>query len=144
MIRIKRQTDYAFRVILALAKHPHGTRISSSKIRKEMLIPPALSLRIVAELSRGKFILTFPGRDGGIELAHNAKDISLWSIVDLFEGPIYLSECQTEGQECPFEEHCPIRRRWDPLLAVIRKELEKITFEELARDAEMLKLLAPA
>ncbi len=142
MIRINRQTDYAFRIILSLAKHPHGTRISSAKIRKEMLIPPALSLRIVADLARGGFIRTFPGRDGGIELARPAKDISLWSIVDLFEGPIHLSECQTDRKDCPFEPECPIHRRWEPLLEILRKELEKITFEELAQEAKDFKLLA--
>ena len=142
MLRINRQTDYAFRVILALAKHPHGTRISSSKIRDEMLIPPALSLRIIADLAQGEFIRTFPGRDGGIELAYPAKDISLWSILDLFEGPVHISECQTEGVACPFEEGCPIRRRWDPLQALLRREMEKITFEELANDAKVFELLA--
>ena len=144
MIRINRQTDYAFRIILTLAKYPHGTRISSSKIKKEMLIPPGLSLRIVAELARGKFIRTFPGRNGGIELAYLAKDISLWSIIDLFEGPVHLSECQMEEVECPFEEKCPIRQRWDPLQAILRRELEKITFEELANDAKVFELLATA
>ena len=77
MIRINRQTDYAFRVILSLAKHPPKTRISSVKIREEMLIPPSLSPRIVEGLARGGFIHTFPGRDGVIELACQSKDISL-------------------------------------------------------------------
>jgi len=62
MIRINRQTDYAIRVVLALAKHPERKRISTTEIQQEMLIPPAFSPRIVAELSRGGFILTFPGR----------------------------------------------------------------------------------
>jgi Rrf2 family nitric oxide-sensitive transcriptional repressor len=141
MIRINRQTDYAFRVILSLAKQSPQTRISSAKIRKEMLIPPALSLRIVAELARGGFIHTFPGRDGGIELAYQAKDISLWSIVDLFEGPIHLSECQTDKEDCPFEPECPIHRRWEPLQEILRKELEKITFDELAQDTKDFALL---
>jgi len=50
MTSINRQTDYAIRVILALAKHPPMTRMSTSQIRDEMLIPPALSQRIVCLL----------------------------------------------------------------------------------------------
>ena len=66
MLKINRQTDYAVRVILALSKKPQGTRISTSEIGREMLIPPALLQRIVAELANGGFINTQAGRDGGI------------------------------------------------------------------------------
>ena len=80
MIQINRQTDYAIRIILALSKHPPGTRKSTSEIRDEMLIPPALSQRIVADLARGNFIQTFPGRDGGIQLARPAEKINLLQV----------------------------------------------------------------
>lgn len=136
MIRINRQTDYAFRVILFLAKHPSGTRISSAAIKEEMLIPPALSPRIIAELAHGGFIRTFPGRDGGIQLAYPADQITIWDILDLFEGPIYLSDCLTDDLDCPFESACPVRRRWGPLQRILRKELEKITFRELALESD--------
>jgi len=48
MLQINRQTDYAARVILALAKRPPGTRLASGHIQREMLIPKALMPRIVA------------------------------------------------------------------------------------------------
>lgn len=138
MLRINRQTDYATRIILYLAKEPEGSRISSKQIQKEMLIPKALSPRIVAALAHANLVRTYPGRDGGIELALKPEDISLWDIVDLFEGPIYLSECLVEGQECPFEDACPVRLQWTPLYNVIRRELEKINFADLAEEAKRL------
>jgi DNA-binding IscR family transcriptional regulator len=45
MLKINRQTDYAVRVILALAKRGEGVRLSSAEIQQEMLIPPALMTR---------------------------------------------------------------------------------------------------
>ena len=51
MLQINRQTDYAVRVVLALAKHPLGTRLSSKTIQREMLIPKAFMSRIVAQLA---------------------------------------------------------------------------------------------
>lgn len=138
MLRINRQTDYATRIILYLAKVAEGSRISSKQIQREMLIPKALSSRIVAALAHTNLINTYPGRDGGIELASKPKDISLWDIIDLFEGPIYLSECLVEGQECPFEDECPVRLQWTPLHSVIRRELEKINFADLAEEAKNL------
>ena len=139
MLRINRQTDYALRIILYLAKHPIGTRVSSTQIQKEMLIPHALSPRIVAELARGKYIVTYPGRDGGIELSQSPEEVTMWDIINLFEGPIYLSDCLIHGQECPFEGECPVRLQWDPLYEVIQRELQKVTFADLVRDAQMLE-----
>ncbi len=135
MIRITRHTDYAIRVILALAKRPPGARLSTARIREEMLIPAALSARIVAELARGNFIHTFPGRDGGLQLARPAEEINLRQVVEYFEGPIDVSECLiAEGPGCVFEASCPVRRRWARLRRLIREELESQTFDQLARE----------
>jgi len=136
VIRINRQTDYAIRVILALARHPEGTRLSTGEIQREMLIPPAFSQRIVAELARGGFITTYPGRDGGLQLARTADQINLRQIVEWFEGPIYVSDCLVAPGECPFDTKCPVQCRWVSVQAVIQKELEKVTFDQLAEEAK--------
>ena len=89
MIRINRQTDYAIRLILYLAQREKGKRVSTAEVRKEMQIPPALAQRIVADLARGEFILTFPGTDGGLVLARPADEINLRQIVEHFEGKFF-------------------------------------------------------
>jgi Rrf2 family nitric oxide-sensitive transcriptional repressor len=135
MIRINRQTDYAIRVVLALAKHSERKRICTTEIQREMLIPAAFSPRIVAELARAGFIVTFPGRDGGLELARPSDQINLREVVEYFEGPITVSDCMSGRTQCPFDTKCPVRCRWGKLQATIIHELEAITFDELAQDA---------
>ena len=148
MIRINRQTDYAVRLILSLARREEGKRVSTAEIRKEMLIPPALAQRIVADLARGNFILTFPGRDGGLLLSRPPREINLRQIVEHFEGKFFISDCLVDGGDCPFDNKCPVRFRWTRLQSQIIKELEQITFEELAQDSlsvnELLSMSTPA
>ena len=143
MIRINRQTDYAVRLILSLARREEGKRVSTAEIRKEMLIPPALAQRIVADLARGNFILTFPGRDGGLVLSRPAREINLRQIVEHFEGKFFISDCLIDGGDCPFDNKCPVRFRWVRLQSHIVQELEQITFEDLAKDALSINELAP-
>lgn len=135
MIRINRQTDYAIRVILSLARRGDKERASTSQIQQEMLIPPSLAQRIVADLARGSFVTTYPGRDGGLTLARPAKEINLRQIVEHFEGKVFISDCLVDSGECPFDNKCPVRFRWARLQALIARELEQITFEDLAQDA---------
>jgi Rrf2 family protein len=135
MIRINRQTDYAIRLILYLAQQKEGSRVSTTEVRKEMQIPPALAQRIAADLARGEFIQTFPGRDGGLVLARPAEEINLRQIVEHFEGRFFISDCLEDKGNCPFDNKCPVRFRWAKLQAQMVLELEQITFKELAQDA---------
>lgn len=142
MIRVNRQTDYAIRTLLALAKRPAGESISSQVVRDEMHIPPALSVRIVADLARGGFVVTHPGRTGGIHLARPAQEITLLQVVEFFEGPICVSECMEAGEDhaCPLDADCPVRRHWGRVDALIRAQLGQVHFAALAAESSTDRL----
>ena len=137
MLRINRQTDYAVRVILALAQRVDGTRLSTAEIQREMLIPPALMVRIVALLARHGLVNTYSGREGGLTLPRPASQISLRDVVEAFEGPILLSAClQVKGEDdCPFLSNCPVRSKWGRVQVAMMREMASITFEDLAAEA---------
>jgi Rrf2 family protein len=139
MLKINRQTDYAVRVILALSKKEMGKRFSTAEIGREMLIPPALLQRTVAELASGEFIRTQAGRDGGISLARSPKEITLLQVVEQFEGELYLSDCILKPNECPFENHCPVHCQWVRLKNLLRDEMSRVTFEQLVEEGNVLE-----
>jgi Rrf2 family protein len=138
MLKINRQTDYAVRVILALAQRGEGVRLSSAEIQREMLIPPALMSRIVAQLAHKGLVNTFAGRDGGLTLPCPSSQISLKDVVEAFEGPILLSEClQVKGEDdCPFQSNCPVRSKWGRVQVAMMREMASITFESLAQESK--------
>jgi len=146
MLKINRQTDYAVRVILALAKYGEGARLSSAEIQQEMLIPKAFMTRIVARLSREGLVKTFPGRDGGLMLPRPASRITLKDVVETFEGPILLSECmQVKGEDdCPFQSNCPVRSKWGRVQVAMMREMASITFEYLAQEAAGIPVEMPS
>lgn len=145
MLKINRQTDYAVRVLLALAKQGEGARLSSHDIQREMLIPRAFMTRIVAQLSHAELLNTFPGRDGGLMLPHPAAQITLRDVVEAFEGPILLSAClQVKGEnDCPFQSNCPVRPKWGRVQVAMMREMASITFEDLAKEALGAPMLVP-
>lgn len=139
MLRINRQTDYAVRVVLSLSKREAGKRVSTSEIGREMLIPPALLQRIVAELASGKFINTQAGRDGGISLAHEPKNISLLQVVEHFEGELYLSDCVLKPGDCPFDKKCPVHCQWIRLKNLLRDEMARTSFQQLVEEGNLIE-----
>ena len=146
MLKINRQTDYAVRVVLALAKRGEGIRLSSAEIQQEMLIPKAFMTRIVAQLSRHRLINTFPGRDGGLTLPCPASQITLKDVVEAFEGPILLSEClQVKGEDdCPFQSNCPVSPKWGRVQVAMLREMAVITFESLVQEALGIPVKVPS
>jgi Rrf2 family iron-responsive transcriptional regulator len=137
MLKINRQTDYAVRVVLALAREGQGTRLSSGEIQRSMQIPATIMPRIVALLAHCGLVNTFPGRDGGLMLPRPAAQITLGDVVEAFEGPILLSDCLQVAREedCPFQSNCPVRSKWGRVQAAILREMAGITFESLARES---------
>lgn len=139
MLRINRQTDYAVRVVLSLSKRDKGSRVPTSEIGREMLIPPSLLQRIVAELAGGGFIHTQAGRDGGITLAHAPQVITLLQVVEHFEGELFLSDCILKPGECPFEKKCPVHCQWVRLKNLLRDEMSRITFQQLVEEGQLIE-----
>ena len=137
MLKINHQTDYAVRVVLALAIKGETVRVSSAVIQREMQIPKAFMARIVARLARAGLVLTFPGRDGGLSLPCPPENITLLQVVEAFEGKLLLSDCLLpEGDDdCPFIGSCPVRSKWGRVQAAMAREMASIHFAELAEDA---------
>ena len=146
MLKINRQTDYAVRVVLALAKYGEGTRLSSAAIQQEMLIPKAFMSRIVAQLARDGLVNTYAGREGGLMLPRPASQITLKDVVEAFEGPILLSECmQAKGEDdCPFRSNCPVRSKWGRVQVAMMREMASITFEDLVKEAAGIPMVVPS
>ena len=146
MLKINRQTDYAVRVVLSLAKRGEGIRLSTAEIQQEMLIPKSFMTRIVAQLSHHGLINTHPGRDGGLTLPRPASRITLKDVVEAFEGPVLLSECmQVKGEnDCPFQSNCPVRSKWGRVQVAMLREMASITIEDLVKEALGIPMTMPS
>jgi Rrf2 family protein len=139
MFRVNRQTDYAIRMLLSLAKREMGVRASTTEIQQEMVIPHSYAQRVVANLARGSFIQTYPGRDGGMILARPAREINLRQLLEHFETHLFVSDCSHTESTCPLGMDCPICTQWEKLQKIMAEELEQINFEYLANNSKQIQ-----
>lgn len=135
MIRLNRETDYSFRVILALTKAGVDVRLPTAQIQKEMHIPPSFLHRIIASLGHNNIIHTFPGREGGVQLARPPEEISLLNIYEAVEGPIQLSVCFSGESDCPLDTPCPVQKCLRQVQKAIMRELDAVHFDRFKPDA---------
>jgi Rrf2 family protein len=141
VFRINRRTDYSVRVMLSLAKRPFGTRLATHVIQDEMRVPLPFLQRIIADLSKAELIVTYPGANGGIQLAQPAEAVNLRQIWEAIEGPLLISDCLKSKDECPLGQGCPVRSRWARLQTMIAQEMGATRLDELADEANALALV---
>jgi Rrf2 family protein len=134
MLRVSRRTDYAIRVMIALAALPEGTYIPAPHIGQQMLIPQPFLVKVVGDLKRCGLIVTAAGRTGGVSLARPAVQITLCDIVEGVEGPIILNTCLVRPGECPRDMICSAHPVWARMQALLRQEMSSITIDQLAED----------
>lgn len=144
MFKVNRRTDYAVRVGVALARFPAGTRLPTQVVQQEMCIPGPFLHRIISELSRAELIETYPGPSGGIQLARSAAEITLFDFIQAMEGPLCLSDCLQQPQECPLSRDCPVRGRWGRLQRLLLQELQRTSLADLAAELPTIPSTSPS
>lgn len=133
MLGLGRQTDYAARIVLHLARLEAGTRVPVREIASERLLPAAFVRRIVGRLASAGVLRTTRGTGGGVRLARSAAKISLLDVVRAMEGGVTLNRCVTTPQSCPLSDDCPVRRVWCDATDRVEGYLEGVKFDRLAR-----------
>jgi Rrf2 family protein len=130
-MQITRQADYAIRAIRYLAKQSPDDRVATSKVAKEMQIPPSFLAKIISQLSIAGLLKTSRGARGGVSLARQPKDISVLDVVEAIDGPILLNECVGSNNPCVFQDDCLVHPIWLEVQEDLVKRLGETRFDVL-------------
>jgi len=125
---ISKKTDYALRVILELAVSKKKLRIKD--ISKKQKIPFKFLQQLVLQLHSLGYIETYRGKNGGIVLVKEPKDINLKDFILSFEGTLAPIGC-VETKSCSEIQSCVLYPIWVEVEDKIKSMLEKITIKDV-------------
>ena len=92
-------------------------------------------------LQRAGMVISSRGSQGGYRLAREPEQITAAQILDVFEGPIAITECSGASSQCGIERLCRVGGAWQRINAAIRRALEDVTLHQLAGlDAATLRV----
>ncbi len=107
-MRLRLQTDFALRVLLYLSYVDRKATVDeiadSFGISREHLV------KVVQALARHGYVLTQPGRHGGVTLACDPKATTVREVVEKIEGRHGVLDCVAAPGSCPMEPGCDLRR----------------------------------
>lgn len=136
MIKLTEKSDYAIRTLVYLAEHAGSEeRVTNQILSQAFRVSPNHLYKVVQALGRGGYLSTSAGRTGGIKLIKPAGKITLLEIIKLIEGPIHLSKCILDLDECHnAPAGCRLRNKIAQAQAALVKVFQEATIEELIED----------
>lgn len=134
-MQITRETDYAVRCVQYLCKNPGEIKMVD-EISEEMRIPKSFLAKILQKLTKAKIVKSFRGAKGGFMLLKKPKDINLWDVINITEGPVAVNICAVDKRACGFTKNCSVHPIWVDLRNELENRLKSINFETLSRNGK--------
>jgi Rrf2 family protein len=127
---ITRDADYAIRALCCIAMSKEKI-ISARDLKKSLNIPRPFLRKILQVLTKKGVLLSYKGRGGGFSLGIRPEDITIFRILEIFQGPFRISEHVFRKKPCPNIKKCKLKKRLDAIEKNLAKELKSIDLASL-------------
>jgi Rrf2 family protein len=137
MLKISRLTDYGLLAAVYLARH-YGEIAAAREIAEYYHLPLPVVTKVLKALHTGGVIRSHRGVGGGYSFDRDAEAVTLGQLIEVFEGPWDLVECETFDDEghatCAIRGACPSRRFMFGINRAVKGAFEQVTLGDLVRD----------
>ena len=104
MIKLSKKWSYALKATLYIAEN-NSKLVKILDISKDLNISESLLRRIISELEKSAILMTLKGRNGGVNLGMELKDISVYDILNSIWEELWVSDC-TKWIACDNLDNC--------------------------------------
>jgi len=131
MDALRRNTDYALRMMVGLASRCNGEFISARQLAEDGNFSYQLGCKILQRLHKADLVKSDMGAKGGFALSREPSQINLMQIINAIQGGLRLNRCLCGGKGCEFESGCEINTKLTCLQLYIDGYLGGITLQEI-------------
>jgi Rrf2 family protein len=135
MLRLSKKADYALMAMKHLAIKPDSSASTSAReIAEAYDIPVELMAKVLQRLARRGLLTSHQGTRGGYTLSRPKRSISVADIIQAIDGPLTVTACSTDDEQCEQFEKCNVR---DPLWRIkdrILSALATCSLEEISSE----------
>lgn len=134
---IRRNTDYAMRIVTILARCAADERkVSSRVLAQEASVPYTLACKLLQKLQKEGIVKSVMGPKGGFMLARLPVEVTFLDVVRVIQGPIRMNRCLLGEDVCPLKKGCPLHGKMAGMQAEIQEHLRTATFEDVLTETK--------
>lgn len=141
---ITRETDYALRILRALAD---GKRHNVKELCESEAVPLQFAYKILRKLTEAGIVKSVRGVNGGTELTADLSRLTLLDVIRITESDSYISDCMSPGYHCTWSakncRKCTIHSRLCGIQQKLDHELAKLSIRDLLKTSPDTTKSAP-
>ena len=136
---LRRNTDYALRLAVNLAKH-HGEASLSTRVLAEAEdVSYQLACKLMQKLHGAGLVESDMGPKGGFRLSRAPEEVPILEVIEAIQGPLRLNRCLLGDGVCERQDTCPVREKMGELQEQMDGYLTKVTLGELAKSRKSIR-----
>jgi Rrf2 family nitric oxide-sensitive transcriptional repressor len=139
-MRLTLHTDYALRVLIQAGLND-GKLTTIKEIAQTFDISKAHLMKVVNDLSQKGYLDTVRGRNGGIRLMREPRDINIGQVVRDTEQQLDVIGCLKHKGYCPIERVCVLRGALRNATEAFLAVLDAHTLADLIKPPRVLSSL---
>ncbi len=129
-MQLSKFSDYAFRALIYLA-HNTGRLCTVEELSEKLCTSEHHMKKVIHKLSSARYILSLKGRNGGIRLGMDPRDINLGMILQYTEENMKLFECFA-NDTCPLlSPNCKLKTISATALSAFVQEFSRYNLQDL-------------
>ena len=143
-MRITKRTNIAVRLLMFCASN-RDRLVTKAEIAECCNISENHLAQVINQLSQLKYIHTQRGRNGGMNLARDPKDIRIGDVFRDVEGALPIAECFADADNtCPLVDACRLKVALSDAAQAFYAHLDDISLDSLiCENPELMKILQP-
>ena len=137
-MKLSLYTDNALKVLLYVASHKEH-RCTRLEIAEYFDLSVEHLRKVIHQLNRWGYLVTFAGRNGGIELAKPMGEINIGDVIYQAEKQITMFDC--ESQTCRLLPSCSLNHLLAKAQERFFDELRQHSLQDLLNDSGTMRLM---
>lgn len=133
---LRRNTDYALRLAVNLAKHYGEESLSTRVLAEDEDVSYQLACKLMQKLHAAGLVESDMGPKGGFRLRRVPEEVSIQEVIEAIQGPLRLNRCLLNDGFCARQDTCPVHEKLSHLQEQMNSYLKGVTLGELAKNRQ--------
>ncbi|MGL5328115.1 MAG: RrF2 family transcriptional regulator [Peptostreptococcaceae bacterium] len=128
-MNLSKFTDYSFRILIYLGNHQNEL-FTVDELSTILGLSTHHLKKIIYKLAKNNYIYSSKGRNGGIKLIMNPKDINLGELLEITEDNLNIVECFSNNN-CNLSNGCKLKPILNDALHLFKSKLGEYTLDDI-------------
>jgi Rrf2 family transcriptional regulator, nitric oxide-sensitive transcriptional repressor len=131
MTKLNRKIEYSLMALKYIQERQSNPKVTAKEVADAVHAPFEVIARVMQVMAQKGLLASEQGASGGYRLNQELKNISLFQLVEIIEGPTALVKCITEDGSCDIGSSCNIASPLKSLNNKLNSFFKNIPLSEL-------------